>query len=185
MNCTNNICNDLFINILASIIFLFIYEIIIKKAYFLSKYNYLKGYYLVCSQNGKEFRNSPNGIPNFLIIKINFWNPNVLVIISKDFDKTYSNQWKTWKGKIVMNELTDSHGSGYYLYDEGAEPGLHEIFVKDKISGSILVRITDYGKGNLKDNLDNKSTLQNWKKIKSDDKLVNRFNKILNQPNTY
>ena len=130
---------DILINIVASIIFLIVYETLIKRLFAFIKYKGLRGYYLVCSQGGQAFYNSPDGTPNFLKIEISFWNPNVLVTKSKDFDKTYLKKWKMWTGKIVMNELTDDYGSGFYVYEEGAEPGLHEIFVNIK-SRTIVVR---------------------------------------------
>lgn len=118
--CMNTYWGDILLNIVASIIFLVFYEKIIKRLFILFKYRGLRGYYLVCNQGGQPFYNSPDGLPNFLKIEISFWNPNVLVTKSKDFDKTYSNKWKTWTGKIIMNELTEDYGSGFYVYEEGA-----------------------------------------------------------------
>jgi hypothetical protein len=78
-----------------------------------------------------------------------------------------------------MNELTDDYGSGFYVYEKGAEPGLHEIFIKDKTTGTILVRVTDYGKANLREGQDNVSALQNWKKVDKNDKLIDDLKKVL------
>jgi hypothetical protein len=174
-----NYWGDILINIVAAFIFLLVYETLIKRLFVFFKYYGLRGYYLVCSQGGQVFYNSPDGTPNFLKIDISFWSPNVLVTKSKDFDKTYLKKWKTWTGKIVMNELTDDYGSGFYVYEKGAEPGLHEIFIKDKTTGTILVRVTDYGKANLREGQDNVSALQNWKKVDKNDKLIDDLKKVL------
>ena len=176
MSCTVEFWKSILINIFASFIFLFVYETFIKRLFVFLKYKSLKGYYIVCNQSGEAFYNSPEGIPNFLKIHITFWNPNVLTTKSKDFDKTYSKGWKTWNGKIIMNELTGDYGSGFYVYEEGAEPGLHEIFLKDKSKGTILVRVTDYGKSNLREKQDNISELHKWKKV-DEKELIKDFKK--------
>jgi|WetSurMetagenome_2_1015567.scaffolds.fasta_scaffold41760_2 hypothetical protein len=171
-----NMLSNVVASIAGAVIFLLVYEFLLKNAftYFL-RFKSLKGYYIVCSQTGDEFANSPKGIPNCLIIRIKFFKPNVLITYSKDYDKHYANIWKTWSGMISMDTSFKGHGSGYYIYVEGKEPGLHEVFLRDK--NTFLVRITDYGKANLKNNTDNISTLQIWKRL---DKKHPKFIEIKN-----
>lgn len=179
MSFINKFFCDILINIAASIIFLIIYEKIIKRLFIFSRYKDLRGYYLVCNQDGTPINHSPEKIPNFLKIEIDWKNPNVLITKSLDFDNTFTKKWNMWMGKIVMNELTKDYGSGFYLYGEGAEPGLHEIFIKDKETGTILVRVIDYGKANKKERKDNFPDLQNWKKVDKNDPLIEKLRRIM------
>lgn len=136
----------------------------------------LEGYYLVYHQNSDApVITSPDRIPNVLEMKISFWKPDVLKIKAKDFDKTYRNIWKTWEGKIIMDD--ESHGKGYYNYLENNEPGDHEIWImKD---GVIRVRVTDKGRANLKERRDNDPATQQWKKVARDHPQLATFKKML------
>jgi hypothetical protein len=167
---------DLVVNIIAAIIFLIAFEKFLKRIFVYREYNKLIGYYLILTQDEQLIINSPDGTPNFLKIVIRFKNPNVLITSAKDYDATYSKTWKTWNGEIVMDYFSQNYGSGYYLYKEGAEPGLHEIFVTDKTKMDILVRISDYGKANLKNRMDNLPSLQIWSKIPKNEE--GKFNQI-------
>ena len=138
----------------------------------------LEGYYLVYHQNSTTpVVTSPEGIPNVLKLEIDFWKPNILKIRAKDFDRTYRNIWKTWEGRITMND--DIHGKGYYNYLENNEPGDHEIWCM--APGTIRVRITDKGKANLKEKRDNDPATQQWKKIDDNDPLIPKFQKMLSK----
>lgn len=157
-------------------VFLFVYEILYKNAVAYRKSSSLKGYYVICSQKGEPFINSPEGIPNCLLIKTKFLKPNVLDILSKDYSNNIQS-WKTWKSIIKLDLDSKGHGVGYYIYNEGYEPGWHEIFQKDK--KTIMVRITDLGKANLDNKDDNKPNLQLWKKINHKDSRYPNIKKIL------
>jgi hypothetical protein len=129
----------------------------------------LRGYYLIYHQNSSiPIINSPDGTPNFLYIKVNYWFPDVLKITSKDFDARYRRIWKTWEGKITM--LDEKHGRGYYTYLETNEPGEHEIWCLE--AGTISVRIVDKGKADLSQRKDNDPANQQWKKIQEDNALI-------------
>ena len=134
----------------------------------------LIGYYLVCGQNGNPYINSPEKIPNFLRIDISVTNPNVLQIVSKDFDRHYTRIWKTWTGQIEMKGMS---GEGPYIYSEGAEPGQHKIYLKN--NDTILVRVIDHGKANLAKGTDNEPATQVWKRVHDNDPLIDTFKSIM------
>jgi len=135
----------------------------------------LRGYYLLHHQGqSSPIVNSPEGIPNFVKIDIDFFNPSLLTIKSKDYDKRYSRTWKTWNGRIIMDDKT--HGKGYYHYVETVEPGDHEIWITSP--GIITVRITDKGVANLKEGKDNISATQQWRRIEDNDPRINTFKQM-------
>ena len=126
----------------------------------LGKYNYLKGYYYVCDQNERIYNNNPpEGIPQFLRIDIDYGTPNVLNIISKDYDRKNFKCWKTWTNDIAM---IGNEGTGTYLYDKGNETGKHE-YLQGK--NKIVVRVIDTGKADWKKNKDNDPATQTWIRV--------------------
>jgi hypothetical protein len=143
---------EIFLNFIYALSFLLFYEIIWRNIVAFLKNKSLIGYYKVCDQNGEPFNNSGDETPNCVYLRLKFWKRNILYTISKDFDRTYTNTWKTWTGKINLDIDSKGHGSGYYLYRENNEPGMHEIFLKEK--NILIVRITDLGKANKSTNSD-------------------------------
>src|SRR5687768_13202817 len=90
----------------------------------------LRGYYLVHNQNNSSPVNkSPEGIPNFLKISIKWYVPDTIKIRSRDYDKRYTQTWKTWIGKITLHD--DDYGYGWYRYLGKDEPGNHEIWLQE------------------------------------------------------
>ncbi|MFA5137193.1 MAG: hypothetical protein WC489_07450, partial [Patescibacteria group bacterium] len=132
----------------------------------------LIGYYIVCTQKGVPFNNSDDGTPNCVYLRLKFWKRNILYTFSKDFDKIYKKTWKTWEGKINLDADSRGHGSGYYLYEDNNEPGIHEIFLKEK--NTIIVRISDLGKANLGNKTDNEPSTQLWEKIEKQDPIYKK-----------
>ena len=138
------------------------------------KYKKIIGYYLVCNQTEKPFVNSPERVPNFLFIDVSLANPNVLITRSKDFDLRKLREWKTWRGEI---EMKGRSGTGYYVYDEGAETGTHTVVLKDE--NTIVVRVVDTGKAHPEKYTDNEPATQVWKKVKEDDPQIQKFKSML------
>lgn len=164
--------SEIFLNFLYALSFLLFYEIIWRNIVAFIKNKSLIGYYKVCTQNGESFINSSDETPNCVYLRLKFWKRNILYTFSKDFDKTYTRTWKTWTGKINLDTDSKGHGTGYYLYKESTEPGMHEIFLKEK--NILIVRITDLGKANLRNNTDNESSTQLWMKINKHNQIYKK-----------
>lgn len=139
-----------------------------------SRYKHLKGYYYVCSQQESKFANSPEGTPNFVKISIGWLSPSTLRIVSRDFDRTNFNRWKTWTSEITMNGHA---GTGRYVYDIGNESGIHEVILQGK--DKIIVRVIDTGKADWKRRKDNEPASQVWIRVNNDDPMLKIFKKLL------
>ncbi len=137
-------------SLIAGVLFLVMYEFLIKKAYFYFKFLKLSGRFLHYDKNGVPFIKSPELKANYVDIKLSFWRPNVLINEAEDYD-TSIKKWKTWVGKVNMDTLSKEHGIGYFRYKTQPYPGVHEIFVVNK--NIFYVRITYYGEKNTSPDL--------------------------------
>ncbi len=126
----------------------------------------------VCNQREDKFFNSPEGIPNFLMIKVSFIDANVLVVTSKDYDRRNYKQWKTWSSQVYM---TGHSGRGSYIYDIGN--GIHEIVMQG--DDKFVVRAIDTGKADWKNNTDNTPASQTWIRVRNNDPMLDRFKSML------
>lgn len=136
----------------------------------------LRGFYRVHYQNRTTpVVTSPEQIPNFLKLDIKWYDPDRLIIRSKDYDRAKLKKWKTWVGKITL--YSDDYGNGWYKYLEGDEPGNHEIWPDG--DGSIIVRVVDKGKAHPREYRDNDPATQKWVRVKDRDQLIRTFEKML------
>ena len=67
---------------------------------------------------------------------INFESPNILHF------QTYSNKGQNWSGKVIMNELVPTIGTGYFEYDYPDRESWGIINIQIKTNKDILVHST-------------------------------------------
>lgn len=132
---TEGFWQGLIINLLGAILFLVLYELIIKRTWhFLSNWRF-RGKYIHCTKEYKEVKTDGN--THTSRIKTKFLYPNVLFLTSDDYTKS---KHRIWKGKIKIDPQTKTYGFGTYKYEGEDSAGIHDILMIDK--ETILFQMT-------------------------------------------
>jgi hypothetical protein len=142
----NGFLSGILTSLIAGIIFLLLYEFLLKNAFYYLKFSKYQGRFIHHDKNGNPFIHDPDNKPNHVDIKLSFWSPNVLINKAKDYDLKIG-KWKTWTGKVTIDILSSEHGIGYYKYETQPYPGIHEIFIVNK--NIFFVSIIYYGEKSL------------------------------------
>ncbi len=129
--------HDLFINLLAGVIFLIIYEKIYIPFVAYLKNKVLIGRFIHCDITYTAFMN--NGHSHYSDISISFFKPNILLIESHDFT---NGKERIWRGEIKIDSDTRLFGHGSYQYENSIDSGIHNIIILD--NEVICVQISDF-----------------------------------------
>lgn len=150
----------LFQAIVGSFVFLIVYEgvrLLIIYAWYRARYH--NKIFIHCNLEFEPSMHEEH--PHFTRIKIELFKPHVFINCAWDYDKKTTKKWKNWIAEVNFINFGSKHGIGYYQYCEKIpEIGLHELIIRNR--KVIQVRVTDYGKANKKENIDNKPHFHLW-----------------------